>query len=162
METPAFMRPALRTVRPLIKPLTWLALALYIGLVVYVVFFARRRQNIVWSPHLVNLVPLANTIRAYRDVAYIGQWNYWSNIFGNIALFVPLGPLVAAATGFRRWRWLLAIGVGASVLIECAQYVLEIGVPDIDDVILNSTGALVGIILWELLFRKIYRLLLYK
>ncbi|WP_125917242.1 VanZ family protein [Hymenobacter coccineus] len=156
------MQATSRTTRPLIKLLTWLALVIYISAAVYIVFFARRRQNIVWSPHLVNLMPLANTMRDYRYVSQIGQWNYWSNIFGNIALFVPLGPLVAAATGFRRWRWLLAIGVGASVLIECAQYVLEIGIPDIDDVILNSTGALVGIILWEVLFRKIYRLLLQK
>ena len=155
------MRPSLRPARPLVKLLTWLALALYVGAVVYVVFFARRRQNIVWSSHLVNLVPLVNTIRAYQDVSYIGQWNYWSNIFGNIALFVPLPALVAATMGIHSWRKLLGIGVVASMLIECGQYVLEIGVPDVDDVLLNSAGVLLGIVLWKVLFSKIYRLVLH-
>lgn len=155
------MRLVLRYARPLVQPLTWLALALYVGAVVYVVFFARRRQNLVWSAHLVNLVPLVNTLRGYQNRAYIGGWNYWANIFGNVALFVPLPPLLAGATGLRSRRWLLGIGVAASVGIECTQYVLEIGVPDIDDVLLNSLGALVGIALWELLFRRIYRLLAY-
>ena len=150
-----------RHARPLVRPLAWLALALYVGVVGYIVFFARRRQDLVWSPRLVNLVPVINTIRSYRDVAYIGGWNYWGNIFGNVALFVPLPSLLAGATGLQSRRWLLGLGVAASVGIECTQYVLEIGVPDIDDVLLNSLGVLVGIALWELLLRKIYRFLAY-
>ncbi|WP_157887202.1 VanZ family protein [Hymenobacter sp. PAMC 26628] len=155
------MRLVLRYAKPLAQPLTWLALALYVGAAVYIVFFARRRQDLVWSPRLVNLVPLVNTFRSYQDMAYIGGWNYWSNVFGNVALFIPLPPLLAGATGLQSRRWLLGIGVVASVCIECTQYVLEIGVPDIDDVLLNSLGVLVGIALWVLLFRRIYRLLAY-
>lgn len=155
------MRFVLRYAKLLAQPLTWLALALYIGVAGYIVFFARRREDLVWSPRLVNLMPLVNTFRSYHNIAYIGEWNYWSNVFGNVALFVPLPPLLAGATGLQRRRWLLGIGVAVSVCIECTQYVLEIGVPDIDDVLLNSVGVLVGIALWELLFRRIYRLLAY-
>ena len=68
------------------------------------------------------------------------------NIFGNIAVFVPLGALVA---WLARAPWLVRILVGTtagalfSALIEVMQ--LAAGrVADIDDVILNSVGAFLG------------------
>ncbi len=147
--------------KPLAKAFIWLVALVYAALLVYIVFFARRRRGLVWSPDLVNLVPLLNTYRDHRYIVAIGWWNYWDNIFGNIALFVPLPTLVASGTGLRSRRWLLAIGVAVSVGIEVTQYVWEIGVPDIDDVILNGTGVLLGVLLWELAFRKIHRRLAY-
>ncbi len=155
------MRTTPRRTKPLPKFLIRLALTLYSALLIYVVFFSRRRHGLVWSTDLVNVVPLLGTIRDHDNIAGIGFWNYWDNIFGNIALFVPLPPLVAGSTGLRERRWLLGIGVAVSVFIEVTQYVMKIGVPDIDDVILNSAGALLGVALWELVFRKIQRRLAY-
>ena len=65
------------------------------------------------------------------------------NLVGNIAMFVPVGALVAWI--LARCRVLIATAVGAlfSVAIEVTQ--LSLGrVGDIDDVILNTTGALLG------------------
>ncbi len=151
------MRTSPRQTKPLAKAVLWLFMLVYTAAVVYIVFFSRRRRGLVWSPNMVNLVPLLNTIRDHRNIVDIGWWNYWDNIFGNIALFVPLPTLVASLSGLRDWRWLVAIGVAVSVLIEVTQYVLEVGVPDIDDVILNGTGVLLGVLLWEWVFRKIHR-----
>ena len=120
-----------RRTKPLAKAFIWLLAAVYTALVVYIVFFARRRRGLVWTPDLVNLVPVLRTVRDHR---------YWDNIFGNVALFVPMPTLVASATGLRGRRALLAIGVAVSVFIEVTQYVLRIGVPDIDDVILTAPG----------------------
>lgn len=155
------MRTTPRQTKPLAKAVIWLLMLVYTALLVYIVFFARRRSALVWSPYIVNLVPVINTIRDHRYIVDIGWWNYWDNIFGNIALFMPLPTLVAGTTGLRSRRWLLATGVVVSVLIEVTQYMWRIGVPDIDDVILNGTGALLGVVLWELVFRKILRRLAY-
>ncbi len=141
----------------LLKFLSRLALVVYSALVLYIVFFSRRRRSLVWSPDMVNLVPLLNTFRDHRHINDIGWWNYWENIFGNIALFVPM-PAVVASSFDLRGRWLLlGIGVAVSVLIEVTQYVWEIGIPDIDDVIFNSVGAMLGVLLWELACSKIQR-----
>jgi glycopeptide antibiotics resistance protein len=95
-------------------------------------------------------------------MAEIGVVNYWTNIFGNIALFIPLPVLVASLSRLRN-RWgLLAIGVAVSVFIEITQYVGRIGVPDIDDVIMNGTGTLLGVLLWEWGLRRIYVRLAYR
>ena len=144
-----------RRTKPAARALLWLALALYTALLVYIVFFARRRQGLEWSPYLVNKVPLINTFRDHAYISKIGWWNYWDNIFGNVAIFLPLPILLASVSGLRSRLWLLGCGVAVSVLIEVLQYLFRVGVPDIDDVIFNSTGALLGVVLWELLFRKI-------
>ena len=68
------------------------------------------------------------------------------NLLGNIAMFVPVGALVAWI--LPRCRVVLATAVGAlfSVAIEVTQ--LSLGrVGDVDDVILNTTGALIGAVL---------------
>ncbi|HEX8330741.1 MAG TPA: VanZ family protein [Hymenobacter sp.] len=134
----------------------WMAAVVYVALLLYIVFFARRRAGLHWSPGLVNLKPLITTIRRRHYMEAIGPVNYWTNIFGNIALFVPLPLLVAALSPLRN-RWaLLGIGVGLSISIEVIQYVWRIGVPDIDDVIMNSTGTLLGVLLWEYGLRRLY------
>lgn len=156
------MRFTPRRTKPIVRALLWAALAVYAAVLVYVVFFARRRSLLVWSPDLVNLVPLIGTIRNYKYIDDIGHWNYWNNIFGNIAIFLPLPTLLAGVTGLRgRWA-LFGCGVVVSVLIETSQYAFHVGVTDIDDVIFNSIGAGLGVGLWELLFRKIMRRLAYQ
>ncbi|MFD1467646.1 VanZ family protein [Hymenobacter caeli] len=156
------LRVTPRRTQPLVKAALWLALLLYAAVVVYVVFLARRRQALVWNPGLVNLVPLIHTIRDHDYIEGIGWWNYWSNIFGNVALLMPLPTLVASTTGLRSRRWLFAIGMAVSVLIETIQYVWHLGVPDVDDVIFNSMGVLLGVVLWELVFRKLHRRVAYQ
>ncbi|WGL50340.1 VanZ family protein [Nocardioides sp. BP30] len=64
------------------------------------------------------------------------------NIVGNIAMFVPIGFLLVAAVGDGVARAATG-GALLSATIECCQY--QIGrAADIDDVLLNTTGALFG------------------
>jgi glycopeptide antibiotics resistance protein len=69
------------------------------------------------------------------------------NLFGNVLLFMPLGLLVPLI--WRRRVKILLIGCAASVCIEVMQFVLtHLGfvnrMADIDDVILNTLGAVAG------------------
>jgi len=72
-------------------------------------------------------------------------------LIGNIVAFIPLGvlwPLVVPAR--RSWLSVLAVGAGLSAAIELGQLLisLTIGYPyrqaDVDDILLNTTGALLG------------------
>lgn len=71
--------------------------------------------------------------------------NEAKQLFGNIALFAPLGFLLPVALrSFRRaWSTLLD-AAGLSVLIETTQALLPGHSSDVDDVILNTTGAALG------------------
>ncbi|HEY7133232.1 MAG TPA: VanZ family protein [Candidatus Limnocylindrales bacterium] len=77
-------------------------------------------------------------------------------LIGNLVAFVPLGLLVPVVA--PRWRSaarILVLGLMASTAVELAQlgWNLVIGMPwrsaDIDDVIVNTAGALLGYALWR-------------
>lgn len=61
-------------------------------------------------------------------------------IINNIWLFVPLGAILYSPS--HPYRWTLAIGL--SLLIEAVQLAFGIGVCEIDDVISNGIGVLIG------------------
>ena len=66
------------------------------------------------------------------------------NVIGNVLLFCPLGFLLPLLwEKYAKWWKTLAAGAGLSVLIECTQLFLIRGT-DVDDVLLNSLGALIG------------------
>ena len=65
----------------------------------------------------------------------------------NVLLFVPVGALAALA--LRRSGPLLpvALGAAASALVELVQGVLPGRVPDVADVVANTAGAVLGVVL---------------
>ena len=99
----------------------------------------------------VNLDPL-RTIRGYwGGGTTIFRGFALGNVVGNVVLFVPLGIYLPLLRKDKRLipNWLIAIG--ASAVAECIQWMLGIGAADVDDIILNGLGALIGIIGYKLL-----------
>ncbi|QWC83828.1 VanZ family protein [Nocardioidaceae bacterium] len=87
----------------------------------------------------VNLMPGDGIRRALlnsnRDLGLL-------NLAGNVVMFVPVALLLPVATGLR-WRHCVSLCVLGSLAIETAQ--LSLGRAfDIDDVLLNGVGALLG------------------
>lgn len=75
----------------------------------------------------------------------------------NVAMFVPLGLLLPVTTsalaGGRRW-WAVGAGLGLSALIETCQLLfLPTRYPTVQDVVMNTLGALVGVVLLTLAAR---------
>lgn len=66
------------------------------------------------------------------------------NLVGNIALLVPLGVLAPLVYRNLTWKASLALGAAAGLCIEVMQTVLRVGIFDIDDVILNALGVMIG------------------
>jgi glycopeptide antibiotics resistance protein len=66
------------------------------------------------------------------------------NLVGNIALLVPLGFLAPLGLRNLTWKASLALGAAAGLCIEVMQTVLRVGIFDIDDVILNALGVMMG------------------
>ena len=66
------------------------------------------------------------------------------NLVGNIALFVPIGCLVPVLWRRMSWQGSVALGVAAGLAIEGLEVAFHTGVFDIDDVILNAIGVMIG------------------
>lgn len=73
------------------------------------------------------------------------SWRVWkaqkNQILTNIVMFVPVGIL---AGWMWKWRGLL-VAVGLSAVIEILQLISSRGLCEIDDVIHNAFGALIGV-----------------
>lgn len=71
--------------------------------------------------------------------------NAMLNLIGNTAMFIPLGIVWPSVfPELNTHRRVIAAGVGCSLLIEILQLPFFDRVSDIDDLILNSTGYLIG------------------
>jgi glycopeptide antibiotics resistance protein len=76
------------------------------------------------------------------------------NIGGNIGFLIPIGFLLPFVFARIDWKKSLVVALLSGMSIELTQVFLHIGIFDIDDVILNGLGVMVGYWLF-LLFQKI-------
>jgi glycopeptide antibiotics resistance protein len=93
-----------------------------------------------------NLIPFA-TINRYLSVldrpSGLGLFLY--NVVGNIVILIPFGYLMPlAAKRMKTLVWVALIGLIMIVSIEGLQYISMSGSLDVDDVLLNFIGILVG------------------
>ena len=102
--------------------------------------------------HGISLTP-GYTIRSMLEKGSYGQKVI--NLAGNVLIFAPLGILPPLL--WKRWRHLWAVvplSAGVSCLIEFLQLFLGRSV-DVDDVILNTLGGLLGYLLFCLIPKKL-------
>ena len=71
----------------------------------------------------------------------------------NILMFAPIGLLLVLLLGARRWVVALVAAVAFTVLIEVVQLGIPSRVADVNDVLLNAGGALLGVLAGLLLAR---------
>jgi glycopeptide antibiotics resistance protein len=66
------------------------------------------------------------------------------NLGGNIGLLVPVGFLVPFVYKKMTWQKSLALAVAFGLTIEVMELAFGVGIFDIDDVILNALGVMIG------------------
>lgn len=66
------------------------------------------------------------------------------NLAGNIVALVPLGFIVPYLFRNTNWKKVLVLAFLSGFIIEFAQFLLKIGIFDIDDVLLNGLGLIIG------------------
>ncbi len=140
----------------LINCLLYGVFVFYIALLILILFRTRHLER------SINLVPLrgiisflsGNDLVSNKDSAIVLRTFAISNLVGNIVIFVPLGVY---STLFHKdkgiWKNTLLIML-VSTLVEIMQVIFKFGIGDIDDIILNSIGGFVGILIYRLLLLK--------
>jgi glycopeptide antibiotics resistance protein len=92
----------------------------------------------------LNVIPFADISRAHLD-----------ETLSNIIAFIPFGLFMGVT--FKRtdfWRKLAYIGA-FSIAIEITQFIFAIGRTDINDVITNTLGGLIGLLLYRLGYKYV-------
>lgn len=75
------------------------------------------------------------------------------NFFGNLAIFVPIGLFPALLFRNATWKRSAMIGLGMSSFIEITQYLIMRNTA-VDDIILNTAGAMCGYLIYLLIRRR--------
>ena len=135
------------------QKLGWLLFVAYLLLLVYFLFFAEGfgRTSRPQDAYAYNLEPLKEIRRfwVYRDT--VGIRSFLLNVVGNIVGFVPGGffpPIVSRRS--KKWYNTFLISFGFSLSVETVQLVFKVGSFNVDDIILNVTGAVIGYILYQI------------
>lgn len=81
---------------------------------------------------------------SYREVLRSGKDALLTQNIANVGAFVPIGFFLSCAFGRMKWRKVLAIGGGFSLLIEVLQFVFLRGFAEFDDVFHNVIGCVIG------------------
>ena len=98
---------------------------------------------------------ICRNVSVERKFDYTPFWSYnkenllVENIM-NVWIFIPIGLLLGAAIIHPRWVKVLAIGCGISISIEFLQLALKRGFSEVDDVMHNMLGCMVGFGLYRL------------
>lgn len=117
-----------------------------------ILFFLLFKKKSVGSFQTINLIPFRTIIDYLFNEDVIVRSFAFSNIMGNIAIFIPLGIYIPLLINKKRIFTNSAIVALISLCVEIVQYILAIGTADVDDIILNTIGGLLGILIFKLVY----------
>ena len=120
---------------------------LKLGFVIYVMclFYVVTFQDVSWSTS--NLIPFKEMFR-YE----LGTKLFFKNVVGNVLIFVPFGFFVSYFLNIMKPYIIVILTFLVSITIELTQY--KIGrVFDVDDIILNLIGGLLGFLICYLIHK---------
>lgn len=120
--------------------------ALLIGYIIVVVFatLLMERRAFLVEP---NLIPFSSYISAWNNFGML----LWRNIILNICMFIPLGMILPLFHRiFKKWCFTYLTGLLLTVLIEVSQYISKRGIFELDDIINNTLGCMIGYGIWAL------------
>lgn len=123
------------------KKLRWVLFVAYCGFIVWYTIISRQPG-----------VPKADLrlFWSYREM-FTGDPNWKKDVvqnLQNIAFFIPFGLLFP----LKNWKVVLIAAVIFSAAIEGTQYIGGYGLAELDDVICNTLGAMIGF--WIILIFK--------
>ncbi len=134
---------------------------IYMVALIYLLFFAESYGRAAGlEEYRYNLIPLREIRRYLRYPKILGTYAVLTNLVGNVIGFLPLGAILPVLKGSMRRFWKVALlSFEFSALIEVTQLITKVGCFDVDDIILNTLGGMLGYGVFAVcnrLRRKIY------
>jgi glycopeptide antibiotics resistance protein len=100
-------------------------------------------------------VPFSTIMPYITGIANANSGVALMNILANIFLFIPLGFYVEVLLRKRKMKIKITIIILIPIIVELIQFVFSLGICDVDDVILNAIGGLLGILVLKVV-EKLY------
>ncbi len=98
-----------------------------------------------------NLFPFRSIIEfVFGDEADARKFAF-SNLVGNIVIFIPLGVYLSLLKKDKRAMTIVVFIFLVSLFVEVVQGIFGIGTADVDDLILNCVGGWMGVLAYKFL-----------
>lgn len=124
---------------------------LYVGFLIYFLFVAEWYGRTEISEEYRYNLELFKEIKrfiTYRE--QLGTFVVAANLLGNILIFVPYGFFVSVAGRTRGFFKTFFFSMFLSLAVETVQLIARVGSFDVDDILLNTIGGVLGYILFVL------------
>ena len=135
--------------------------AFYVFIMLDIVF----RINLFHSNVGIGMSASRDELRSYSVIPFATIGEYLSgdelvnravalrNILGNIAMFIPCGLYVQTLSKNKSFKKGLIIVIITSIAIEIIQLIFAIGACDVDDLLLNTIGGIIGMLAYKVIRR---------
>lgn len=136
-----------------IRLISWVLFVMYILLLVYFLFLSEEygRKDFALREYRYNLTPFQEIKRFWIYREKVGYFAAFLNLAGNVIGFVPFGFFLPIISYRCRNGWLTGIlGFSLSLLVESVQLIGKVGCFDVDDLILNTLGTVLGYVIFRL------------
>lgn len=123
---------------------------IYFLAVIYFTICKGGLLNIAFKNNVyINLIPFKETMQMFNN-EFMGIGNALYNIMGNIIMFIPLGFFIPFLfESGNKFNKVLLYSLCASITIEMIQLLTSINITDIDDVIFNTLGGVIGLVMYR-------------
>ncbi|WP_438348536.1 VanZ family protein [Paenibacillus sp. FA6] len=155
----------------MMKVVLTLAFVVYLYLLIKLILFKMgpvsisslfyQLQRTLQNPDMIfnrhgNYTPFKEISRGIQSMTILSM----INVVGNIIAFIPFGifiPMIFRQKG-ASFIGVFVLSLLLSLCFEVTQLVLYIGTFDVDDLILNTCGGIIGYAVFKLIRRDSYRL----
>lgn len=122
---------------------------LYIAFIMYFLTFSELYgRSGVTLEYRYNLVLFREIRRFWEYREQLGMFAVFTNLFGNVLIFVPFGFVMPVACRNKRFFSALCYSFGLSLCVETFQLAAKVGSFDVDDLLLNTVGGAAGYVLY--------------
>ncbi len=140
------------------KKLRVLCLVLFIlysiSIVYFLIFSDMFGRGHGYEEMRYNLTPFLEIKRFVKYRSYMTTTSVMLNLVGNVLAFVPFGMLIRWVRGKKTGFFTATLAAFAfSLSIELVQLITKLGVFDVDDIIMNTFGGMLGYIIYYILAR---------
>ena len=133
----------------IIRALGKVLFVLYVGFLIYFLFLAEWYGRTEISEEYRYNLELFKEIRrfiTYRE--QLGTFVVAANLLGNILIFLPYGFFVSMAGRTRGLFRTFFLSMFLSLGVETVQLVTRVGSFDVDDILLNTIGGILGYVVF--------------
>ncbi len=132
----------------------WLLFGIYLILMIYFLFFAESMGRVPETKEYhYNLHPFREIHRYLAYYQITGVYAAFLNLGGNIIAFVPFGLFFPLLSRKNRSFWKVTlISFQVSLGVELIQLISRVGSCDVDDMILNTLGGMLGYCCFQIIW----------